>query len=359
MSNVVMSPASLAPRSWYERLRPLLFSLPASWAHEAGMAVLSLPEYSAPVRSLLRNTLSVSDPRLEVRTMGLTFPNPLGVAAGFDKDGRRSRALIACGFGHVELGTVTAIAQRANPSPNLFRLPADEALLNRLGFPNRGAAYLAARLTQARPPVPVGISIGKSRVVSIDDLAAVREDYRCSFATVAPVADFVVVNVSSPNTPSLRTIQNPAAARSLLAMLSAARDALPRPVPLLLKVAPDLDDDALDALVDVVTTTGFQGVVAANTTIQRAGLRTPAATLEALGAGGVSGAPLRQRARAMVARIRKRLGPEKTIIGVGGVFNAADVQDLRTAGADLCQLYTGFIYQGPMIARDICRDLLT
>ncbi|HEU4410994.1 MAG TPA: quinone-dependent dihydroorotate dehydrogenase [Polyangiaceae bacterium] len=341
----------------YRLLRPLLFALPPASAHELAMLALGAPERLPPLRALVRAALAVDEPRLAVRTMGLTFPNPVGLAAGFDKDGRRPRALAALGFGHLELGTVTARAQGENPRPNLFRLPQDEALVNRLGFPNAGAARLAARLRGLDAPVPVGVSIGKSRAIDPSDPDAVGADYEESFVAVAPVADFVVVNVSSPNTPGLRAMQRAESARGLLARLLARREGLAKRPPLLLKVAPDLGPDEYDALLDVVAGLRLDGLVAANTTVARAALATPASEVEAAGAGGLSGKPLRARALAMVRRARERLGPGPTVIGVGGVFGPDDVRALLDAGADLCQLYTGFVYRGPGVARAICRDL--
>lgn len=295
--------------------------------------------------------------------MGLTFPNPVGLAAGFDKDGRCPRALASLGFGHLELGTVTARAQAENPRPNLFRLPADEALVNRLGFPNGGAARLAQRLHGLRKrrdwpsPVPVGISIGKSRAVDPADAEAVGADYEESFLAVAPVADFVVVNVSSPNTPGLRTMQRADSARALLERLLERRAGLAHKPPLLLKVAPDLGPEDYDALLDVVAELALDGLVATNTTIAREALASPARVVEAAGAGGLSGRPLRAKTLAMVRRARARLGPVPTVIGVGGVFDAEHARALLDAGANLCQLYTGFVYRGPAVARSICRAL--
>jgi dihydroorotate dehydrogenase len=341
----------------YRLLRPLLFSLPPAPAHALAMLALGAPERLPPLRALVRAALSVDEPRLAVRAMGLTFPNPVGLAAGFDKDGRRPRALAALGFGHLELGTVTARAQTENPRPNLFRLPADEALVNRLGFPNAGAAHLAGRLRGLDSPVPVGVSIGKSRTVDPADPDAVGDDYEESFAAVAPVADFVVVNISSPNTPGLRAMQRADSARGLLARLLVRRRSLDRRPPLLLKVAPDLAPEDYDGLLDVVASLGLDGLVATNTTVARTALATPADRIEAIGPGGLSGRPLHARSLAMVRRARERLGPGPTVIGVGGVFDADGVRAMLDAGANLCQLYTGFVYQGPAIARTICRAL--
>jgi len=349
-------------------LRPLLFLLPPDVAHAVAFAGLAPVEHLAPVRALVRAAMAPRDPRIAVQAMGLSFPSPLGVAGGFDKDAARPRALAALGFGHVELGTVTALAQEANPAPNLFRLPADRALVNRLGFPNQGATRVGARMIargigRGRAGVPVGLSIGKSRAVPAGEIERVVEDYLEAFAPArASGASFVVVNVSSPNTKDLRSIQSAPLARTLLAALVKANDdaALGRagaPVPLLLKIAPDLDDAGIEALLEVVAEVGLAGVVATNTTIARTGLATDAARVEAIGAGGLSGPPLRARALEVVTRVRARLGPRATVIGVGGVERAEHVMALVRAGADLVQMYTGFIYEGPGVAARIAREL--
>jgi dihydroorotate dehydrogenase len=342
--------------------RPLFFLLPPDTAHSVAMVALGPLEYLSPLRALLRSWLFPHDERLVVRTMGLVFPSPVGLAAGFDKNARRVRALSALGFGHLELGTVTAQAQAPNPTPNLFRLPADRALVNRLGFPNEGAARVSARLGDGAPrearSVPLGVSIGKSRVVPLDPVEGVIADYLASFRLVRHAADFVVVNVSSPNTPNLRAMQGAALARALLGALVAENDApAARKVPLLLKVAPDLTDAGLEDLLAVVEEVKLDGVVATNTTITRAGLATPSPRIEAIGAGGLSGPPLRTRARQIVERTRARLGPRVTLIGVGGVETGEDAVALVRAGANLVQIYTGFIYGGPFTARGIARSM--
>ncbi|WP_437886480.1 quinone-dependent dihydroorotate dehydrogenase [Sorangium sp. So ce307] len=283
------------------------------------------------------------------------------MAGGFDKDARRARALAALGFGFVELGTVTAQAQAENPPPNLFRLPADRALINRLGFPNQGAARVTERLQgrggAAAVGVPVGISIGKSRVAPLDPIEPAIEDYLASFREVRRAADFVVINVSSPNTKDLRAMQGPAIARALLSAIARENRAGGRPLPLLIKVAPDLGDEELEALLAVVEEVGLAGVIATNTTVRRDGLATSPAAVEAMGAGGLSGPPLRQRSLAMVRRIRARLGGGVTVIGAGGVESAEHAMDQIQAGADLVQLYTGFIYGGPLLPASIARGL--
>lgn len=350
--------------SW--ALRPLLFLLPPDAAHGLALAALGPVEHLAPLRAMTRAVFALPhDDRIMVRAMGLEFPSPIGLAAGFDKNAIRARALAALGFGHVELGTVTAVAQQANPRPNLLRLPADRALVNRLGFPNEGAARVGARLrrVRGRVGVPVGMSIGKSRAVAVEDLDAVVADYLASFAAVRSAADFVVVNVSSPNTAGLRSMQARDQAQRLLSALareneSAAPGRAGPAVPLLVKIAPDLDDAGLEDVLAAAHDSGFAGVVATNTTVARQGLATGARRVERVGAGGLSGPPLRGRAIEIVRRARARLGPNATVVGVGGIENAEHAMAFVRAGADLVQMYTGFVYAGPAAPGRIARDLV-
>jgi len=338
-------------------LRRLLFLLPPDMAHTLALAALGPLEHASWIRRAIGAALSIErDERLTVRALGLEFPSPIGLAGGFDKEARRPRALAALGFGHVELGTVTAHAQAPNPKPNLFRLPADRALVNRLGFPNAGALRVAERLRAARGqvPVPTGVSIGKSRVVPADDVEAVVRDYVASFDTVRDTADFVVANVSSPNTVGLRAMQRREHAHALLSALAARRAPSTR---LLVKMAPDLDDAQIEDLLAVVEEVGVDGVVATNTTVSREGLLTPAARVKAVGAGGLSGPPLRARALQIVRRVRARLGAKVVVIGVGGIENAEHAMAFVRAGANLVQMYTGFVYGGPSAPSRIARDL--
>jgi len=342
----------------YALARPLLFTLPPSWAHSVAMAALAPVEHVALLRRIVRGWFVTERVELRTRVMGLDFPNPIGLAGGFDKNARRARALSALGFGHLELGTITACAQAPNPAPNLFRLPRDRALVNRLGFPNEGADRVTTRIEHTRHaiPVPIGISIGKSRSVPLEPLDGVVADYLSSFRAARTRADFVVVNVSSPNTAGLRAMQGQDLARALLGALT-AENANGTRVPLLVKIAPDLDEAGLEALLDVACECELDGVVATNTTIARTGLATEDAAVEAIGAGGLSGPPLRERARQMVRRVRARLGPQRAVIGVGGIESTDDALAMLRAGANLVQLYTGFIYRGPGIVRSIARGL--
>jgi dihydroorotate dehydrogenase len=294
-------------------------------------------------------------PRLDqsVETLGLRFETPFGVAAGFDKDGKGVLGLGLLGFGHVEVGTITAIPQPGNPKPRLFRLIADRAVVNRMGFNNGGADQARRRLERtarvSRRPV-LGVNIGKSRVVDVADATA---DYVRSATLLAPVADYLVVNVSSPNTPGLRGLQELDQLAPLLEAVRAAAGS----TPLLVKIAPDLSDAEVDRLAGLVVELGLDGVIATNTTISRDGLTTDPAIVEAAGAGGLSGAPLAARSLVVLRRIRAIVPPELCVISVGGVDTAEDVQERLDAGATLVQGYTAFLYRGPLWARHINRGL--
>jgi dihydroorotate dehydrogenase len=301
-----------------------------------------------------------------VEAMGLTFPNLLGLAAGFDKNAVGVDALAALGFGHVEIGTVTGEAQPGNPKPRLFRLTEDRAVVNRMGFNNDGAEVVAGRLAARRDrgsgsssPSPVlGVNIGKTKVVPDDDQAAVEADYEKSARLLSPYADYLVVNVSSPNTPGLRNLQSVEKLGPLLERVQATADAAAgRSVPLLVKIAPDLaDDDVLD-VADLALDLGLEGVIATNTTIGRDHLVTSAAEVERIGAGGLSGRPLTARAGEVLRLLRDRVGPDLTLIGVGGITTPADARARLDAGATLLQGYTAFIYEGPLWPRRILEGL--
>jgi dihydroorotate dehydrogenase len=304
---------------------------------------------------LLRRWLGPRDPVLRVRALGLEFPGPLGLAAGFDKDARGTRGLAALGFGFVEVGTVTARAQPGNPRPRMFRLTADRALVNRMGFNNEGASAAAAVLRRSRGrrggPV-VGVNIGKTKAVPDAEAAA---DYAASARAVAAVADYVVVNVSSPNTPGLRDLQAAERLRPVLTEVRAALDGAGggRRVPLLVKIAPDLADADVDAVADLALELGLDGVIATNTTISRDGLASPAAEVAAAGAGGLSGAPLRDRSLAVLRRLRDRAGDRLVLVAAGGIETPDDAWERLRAGATLVQAYTGFVYGGPLWPRQM------
>jgi dihydroorotate dehydrogenase len=334
----------------------VLQRLPAEWTHRVSFALLRVWMAIPGVAWLARAICAPRDPALRVRALGRDFDGPLGLAAGFDKDAKGPTALGALGFAFVEVGTVTAQAQPGNPKPRMFRLPRDRALVNRLGFNNGGADATAARLARRRKAGVLGVNIGKTKVVAEDGAIA---DYVASAERLAPYADYLVVNVSSPNTPGLRDLQSVDKLRPLLAAVRAACDraAPDRKVPLLVKIAPDLADDDVDAVADLALELGLDGIIATNTTIVRTGLATPADRVAALGAGGVSGAPLKARALDVLRRLRARTGGKLTLIAVGGIESADDAWARIRAGATLVQTYTGFIYGGPMWPRGVHRGL--
>jgi dihydroorotate dehydrogenase len=333
----------------------VLSRLPVEGTHRVSFALLRALTAVPGMRALLARLLAPHDPQLRVHAFGRELPGPLGLAAGFDKNAAGVASLLALGFGFVEVGTVTAEAQPGNPKPRMFRLTRDRALINRLGFNNRGAAA-AARTLERRPTGTIGINIGKTKRVAEADAIA---DFTESAKTLAPLADYMVVNVSSPNTPGLRDLQAVEKLRPLLGAVRAACDlASPmRRVPLLVKIAPDLADVDIDAIADLALELGLDGIIATNTTIARTGLATPAPKVEALGAGGLSGAPLKQRSLDVLRRIRARTGAKLTLIAVGGIESGDDAWARIRAGATLVQAYTGFIYGGPLWPRRVQREL--
>lgn len=320
-------------------------------AHHAAMTVIRM--LGVPPLSWAARALTSPAPAQTVSALGVPFASAFGVAAGFDKNAKAVRGLFALGFGHVEVGTVTAVAQEGNPRPRLFRLIPDRAVINRMGFNNAGAEAAARRLRRLRRRAPrgvIGVNIGKSRVVDVADATA---DYVRSAMLLAPLADYLVVNVSSPNTPGLRGLQ---AVATLRPLLTAVRDASGE-TPLLVKIAPDLPDDEVAEIARLAVETGLAGLIATNTTLSRSGLRTDPAVVAAAGEGGLSGAPLRARA-IEVLRIVRAVVPEAfCVVSVGGVDTADDVRERLAAGADLVQGYTAFLYRGPLWARQINRGL--
>ncbi len=308
-----------------------------------------------PLRRLMKSTFTRRDERLEREVFGIRFPNPVGLAAGFDKDARFTDVLACLGFGFVEIGTVTPRPQPGNPRPRLFRLPADKALINRMGFNNDGAPAAAARLKARKERLVIGGNIGKNKDTPNEDALS---DYIACFRALYEVVDYFVVNVSSPNTPGLRALQDKEPLTRILGSLQEINKGMPVPRPILLKIAPDLTNEQLDDIVEIVRSTGIAGLVATNTTIDRTGLTTPAGEVEALGAGGLSGAPLKNRATEVIRYLHERSGGSIPIIAAGGIFTAADAWEKIEAGATLVQVYTGFIYEGPAIAKNICEGLL-
>ncbi len=349
------------------RVYPLFFRLAFSWmdaerAHRIGFRAIRLAHAGGAGRALERFTAPAAE--LQTEAFGLTFPSPFGLAAGFDKEGHGIEALAELGFGHIEVGTITGQAQPGNPAPRLFRLVPDRAVINRMGFNNDGAAAVAPRLKSARAALQrrhrgvrpvIGVNIGKSKVVELQDAVA---DYLVSARSLAPAADYLVVNVSSPNTPGLRLLQDVQTLRPLLQAVGEEADkAAGRHVPLLVKIAPDLSDEDIDDVARLALDLKLDGVIATNTTIGRAGLVSAAEAVAACGAGGLSGAPLKQRSLEVLARLRAVAGADLTLISVGGVESGQDVQDRLDAGATLVQGYTAFLYEGPFWAARINRQL--
>jgi dihydroorotate dehydrogenase len=337
----------------------VLRRLPAETAHRAGFWLIRAFAAVPGAAWWLRRWLGPGDPVLRVRALGLDFPGPLGLAAGFDKDARGTAGLGALGFGFVEVGTVTARPQPGNDRPRLFRLPADRALVNRMGFNNDGAAVAAARLRRQRgwrrgPPTITGVNIGKTRAVPEQQAAA---DYAASARAVAGVADYVVVNVSSPNTPGLRDLQAADRLRPVLVAVRGALDAAAGRsrgrVPLLVKIAPDLADADVDAVADLAVGLGLDGIIATNTTVSRDHLASSPDEVAAAGDGGLSGPPLAGRALAVLRRLRERAGDRLVLIAAGGIETPEDAWERLRAGATLVQAYTGFIYGGPLWPRRI------
>lgn len=344
----------------YRLFKPFLFLLSPETAHRYTVFLLDLAAAFPPARRLLRHWYCLEDKGLERPLLGLRFPNPVGLAAGFDKDGKHIEGLACLGFGFVEVGTVTPKPQAGNPQPRLFRLPADRALINRMGFNNEGLEALAGRLKRLREKgapngLIIGGNIGKNKTTPNE---AAPDDYLRCFEALFPYVDYFVVNVSSPNTPGLRELQEKEPLTRLLQLLQEKNRAKPAPKPLLLKIAPDLTNDQLDDIADIVHNTGLSGVIATNTTISREGLFTPAHTVDSIGAGGLSGAPLRVRATGVIRYLREKLGPGPVIIGVGGIDSADSAQEKLEAGANLIQVYSGLVYAGPGLVREILSHYL-
>jgi dihydroorotate dehydrogenase len=340
----------------YRIIRPLLFRLDPERTHNLVLACLGAYEH---VLGRRWPPQPWTHPALEQVHWGLRFPNPVGLAAGFDKDARAPHVWPLLGFGFAELGTITAEPQPGNPIPRLFRFPDDRALINRLGFNNSGAATAAQRLARLQrrrhAQIPLGINIGKSRIVVLERAV---EDYLRSFRELFLWADYFVINVSSPNTPGLRDLQSEEHLSALLRALAKHNDVLARAHqqprrPILVKLAPDLADEVFPKIVDVARECGAAGLVATNTTIQRAGLTTPSDE-----GGGLSGAPLRDRATAVIRILRRAAGADLPVIGVGGIFTAADAYEKIRAGASFVQVYTGMIYEGPRLPYRIAHGLV-
>ena len=337
----------------YALLKPLLFSLEPERVHDLVMAGLALTARNKPLLEIVRRSCATPDSRLEVEAFGLRFPNPVGLAAGMDKNALALPIWSALGFGFAEIGSVTAHAQPGNPQPRMSRLPNDEAIINRMGFNNHGSSLVAQTLgrwqrTHGSSTVPLGINLGKSKTTSLEDAPS---DYLLSLARLWAYGDYFVVNVSSPNTPGLRELQDNDRLEALLRAVMGFVKAQMQPKPLLLKIAPDLTEPQLLEILELTERHGVAGIIATNTTVSRNGLKT---TIEE--AGGLSGKPLKTRSLEVLRFLKAN--SSLPIVSVGGISTTEDVQERLELGAVLVQVYTGFVYEGPLMMRTIARGLL-
>ncbi len=328
-------------------IRPLLFLLPAEVAHHFTAELLRWLLYIPGFRTILKKCCA--PPPCRVSCLGLTFENPVGLAAGFDKNGRYVRVAEALGFGFIEVGTVTPKPQRGNSRPRLFRLVRDRALINRMGFNNHGVHAMKRHLPRTRRII-VGINIGKNKDTPNEEA---WRDYLYCFEQLHELADFFVVNVSSPNTPGLRALQSAHALERILHPLQRANQQRSKPLPILVKLAPDIDPETLEALVQCCRRYDIAGIIATNTTIDRPSLQTPTHIVQAIGPGGLSGAPLHQKSVYIAQQLGGMLPSSMTLIGVGGILSGSDALDFRRAGACLVEIFTGFVYRGPVLLREI------
>ncbi len=339
----------------YPFFRSLLFRLEPEQAHALTLKLIRLAGGVPPARAFLRAWFSA--PPRPVQAFGLTFTNPVGLAAGYDKDGLGWRGLASLGFGHIEIGTVTPLSQPGNPRPRIFRLVEDQGVINRMGFPGQGADFVARQLIQRRPAgLVLGVNIGKNKDTPLE---VAVQDYLSLLNTFAPLADYIAINISSPNTAGLRRLQERQALEELLSLAAEERKQIEiqhlagKHLPILIKLAPDLNEAELQEALEVIQETGMDGVIATNTTLQRDGLRSPLANET----GGLSGSPLFQRSLEMVCRIVRLTQGKLPVIGVGGITNATSAQAMLDAGAVLIQVYTGMIYAGPGLVKTILKGL--
>lgn len=333
-------------------LRPLLFRLSPETIHHLIVAVLRAGHYVPFAKTILRAIFRVKAPSLEREVFGLKFPNPVGLAAGFDKNGEVYDMLGALGFGFIEVGTVTPRAQDGNPKPRIFRLEKDQALVNRMGFNNLGVENMVRNLRHRNPKLIVGGNIGKNTTTTNESAPS---DYLRLFRSMYDYVDYFTVNISCPNVVNLRQLQNKDNTIEILTLLKEFRKGQADYRPILLKISPDLDQEQVNVMIDVVRECKIDGIVATNTTTSREGLLTDPKTVHKIANGGLSGAPLTDRAREMVRYIHTRTGGKVPIIGVGGIMTPRDAQAMLDAGASLVQVYSGFIYHGPTLAKDICK----
>jgi len=336
-------------------IRPIFFLFEPEKIHKVTVIMLKLAYLIPGFTYLMRKLYKVNDDRLKRNLLGLEFDNPVGLAAGFDKEAEMIDLLEPFGFGSIEIGTLTPKPQPGNPKPRLFRLPKDMALINRMGFNNKGVSKAVEKLQKRKTKLIIGGNIGKNKVTPNDQAI---HDYEYSFEALFHNVDYFVVNVSSPNTPNLRELQSKEPLKALLLRLQERNNKKAKPKPILLKIAPDLTNGELDDIVDIIQETKIAGVIATNTTINRDGLATLGKNIETIGAGGLSGRPLTERATEVIKYLRTSLNKEVCIIGVGGVMKPEDAVEKLKAGADLIQIYTGFVYNGPAFIKNINKAIL-
>jgi dihydroorotate dehydrogenase len=340
----------------YKIIKSFLFLMEPEKAHHFTFSLIRTLHKIPGIGAVLKGIYCFEDPKLEKNLFGLHFKNPIGLAAGMDKDAKLFNEFGNLGFGFVEIGTVTPKPQPGNDKPRSFRLPKNKALINRMGFNNEGASAAAERLKNRKDKsIIIGGNIGKNKVTPNDD--AIR-DYEINFNTLFDVVDYFVVNVSSPNTPNLRDLQEKEPLTKLLNRLQELNYSKPNPKPILLKIAPDLTDSQLDDIIDIVKTTKIEGVIATNTTISREGLNYSREEIEKIGMGGLSGKPLTKRSTEVIKYLKQRSNNAFPVIGVGGIHSAEDAIEKINAGADLIQLYTGFIYEGPGLIKRINKAIV-
>jgi dihydroorotate dehydrogenase len=339
----------------YKIVRAVLFLFDPEKIHYFTAGLIRFALRIPGMKGLWNTMYRVEDPRLEREVFGIKFPNPVGLAAGFDKNAAMYNDLAYCGFGFIEIGTLTPKGQPGNDKPRLFRVKADEGIINRMGFNNDGVEAAIENLKKRKTSIVIGGNIGKNKVTENEDA---DKDYAMAFEALFAYVDYFVVNVSSPNTPNLRALQEKEPLTNLLRSLQTLNDAKPARKPILLKIAPDLTDSQLDDIIDIVQEVKLDGVIATNTTISRENLKTPSGEIERIGAGGLSGKPVRARSTEVIRYLAEKSGKSFPIIGVGGIHSAEDALEKLDAGADLIQLYTGFIYEGPALVKRINREIL-
>ena len=337
-------------------LKPLLFRLDPERAHYFTVGLLKFLFMLPFARSIFYASYNLNHPSLEREVFGLKFKNPVGLAAGFDKDAKLVDQLAFAGFGFIEVGTVTPEPQPGNPKPRLFRLPKDEGLINRMGFNNGGVDAMRKRLESRFSSVIVGGNIGKNKITPNEDAV---DDYVKCFEALYFDVDYFTVNVSSPNTPNLRALQDKDPLKRILNKLMALNQSKPKQKPILLKIAPDLTNEQLDDIIEIVSDTKIDGVIATNTTISREGLNTPEQEVSEIGAGGLSGKPVGSRSTEVIRYLSEKSGQSFPIIGVGGIHSAEDAIEKLDAGASLVQVYTGYIYEGPELVKKINKELIS